>query len=200
MWESAHFADFARCYAAFFAIVLPQLDNMKTTAIACVAFVLLGPGLSARCHAQPEAEYAIKEAMPRTGSHIRLNIIESKGGIALNQKYAELSAQDRGKLHTLWESIPDGDEPPFPAKGLKPIHDAVYKAQQQLLVEGPLTLIATVNPQGKVDSVKVINSPSPEMTKFAASLVALTEFKPAICGGTPCQMDFPVYYKFLIKK
>jgi hypothetical protein len=49
-----------------------------------------------------------------------------------------------------------------------------------------------------VSGVKAWGSPSPEMTKFAASVLLLTRFKPAICGGQKCRMDFPLKYLFIV--
>jgi hypothetical protein len=60
-------------------------------------------------------------------------------------------------------------------------------------------LIATVEANGEVSSVKAIGSPSPEMTKFASTILLLTKFKPAICSGHPCRMDFPLWYEFQVE-
>lgn len=86
---------------------------------------------------------------------------------------------------------------PFPAKGLKPVHTAMYKGQQKLGVEGELHLLATVDAQGNVEEVKTYDSPSPEMTQYAAAVVLGTKFKPAICSDMPCRMDFRFSYQFV---
>lgn len=118
--------------------------------------------------------------------------------VALNLPYEKLSERDRANLHSWWESIPKGDEPPFPVKGLKPIFDGMLKAQHEFMVEGELTLIATIDTNGEVEQVKAIGSPSQQMTLFAASLVGMTKFKPAICSGKPCKMDFPFSFNFTV--
>jgi hypothetical protein len=51
-----------------------------------------------------------------------------------------------------------------------------------------------------LSEVKAIGSPSPEMTQFAASVLLLTKFKPAICGGQPCKMDYPFRFAFVMPK
>jgi hypothetical protein len=178
----------------------PASEPMKSALAAGFVTVAFGLNIQAPCLAQEsKPEYAIKEDAPRTGSLIRRNAIEFKN-VALNKRYAELSAQDRENLHSWWESLSDGDEPPFPEKGLKHIHDAVFKAQGKLMVEGDLFLIASVDPTGDVVEVKTIGSPSPEMTKFAASVVLLTKFKPGLCAGAPCRMDFPIRYRFVTRQ
>lgn len=173
-----------------------MLRHMKTTIIANIVSAIFGLGIATSCLAE-EAKYMIKEEEPRTGSRIRQTAMEIKG-VDPKKRYSQLSAEERARLHSWWESIPDGDEPPFPEKGLKPIHEMVYKAQQKLQVQGNIYLFATVDPKGDVIEVKAVDSASPEMTKFAGTVIALTKFKPAICSGKPCQMDFPVRYHFTL--
>jgi hypothetical protein len=159
---------------------------------------VLSSSIAANAMAQSApTDYTIREEEPHHGPHIVRTLLKTES-IAVNKRYHELSAEDRAKLHSWWESVPDGDEPPFPAQGLKPIHSAMLKAQYMLSVEGDLYLIATVDSNGNVSQVKAIGSPSPAMTKFAASVIGMTKFKPAICGGKPCQMDYPFSYKFSV--
>ena len=173
-----------------------MLADMKTALFSLA--VVLGSGVAVSCMAQSApTDYTIREDEPHRSPRI-LNTVLRSESVALNKRYHELSAADRGKLHSWWESVPEGDEPPFPAHGLKPIHSAMLKAQSMLSAEGDLYLIATVDGNGDVSQVKAVGSPSPEMTKFAASVIGMTKFKPAICGGKPCQMDFPFRYKFTV--
>ena len=76
---------------------------------------------------------------------------------------------------------------------------AIARAQQKLLVTGKLILVASVGPDGNVTEVKAIGSPSPEMTQAAASIVAVSKFKPAICKGQPCRMEFPFRFNFVVR-
>ena len=174
-----------------------MLGDMKKIIISIA--VVLGNGIAASCMAQSApTDYTIREDEPHHSALI-LNTRMRTDSVAINKRYHELSAQDRARLHSWWQSIPEGDEPPFPANGLKSIHSAMLKAQDMLSVEGDLYLVATVDSNGDVIQVKTVGSPSAEMTKFAASVVGLTKFKPAICGGKPCQMDFPFSYKFTLE-
>jgi outer membrane biosynthesis protein TonB len=110
-----------------------------------------------------------------------------------------MSPEERDAIHRYYEKIETGDEPPFPAEGLRPVHGAVAKAQQKLLVTGQLILLASVGPDGNVTEVKAIGSPSPEMVQAAGSIVAFTKFKPALCKGKPCKMDFPFVFNFKVQ-
>jgi len=85
-----------------------------------------------------------------------------------------------------------GDEPPFPVDGMKPIFNAVKKAQYKLKARGELNLAVTVGPDGKATKVEDFGSTNkPEMTEFAGSVLLMTKFKPAVCNGKPCAMQFP---------
>lgn len=99
----------------------------------------------------------------------------------------------------MWESIPDGDEPPFPLFGLKPVHQKVAAAQNRLLVEGPLVLVASVDATGEVTEIKAIGSPSQEMTMQVAGILYDTKFKPARCSGQPCAMQYPFSFRFTVR-
>ena len=145
-----------------------------------------------------DGEYAIKQDLPPTGSMIRRYEIQGSS-LPINKRYHDLSAEDRDQLNRLYERIEPGDEPPFPAEGLKPIYEAVGKAQARLLVTGKLILVVTVDSTGEASAVRAIGSPSEEMTKFAASVLMLTKYKPALCGGTSCRMDYPFSFSFNVR-
>ncbi|XLZ70289.1 energy transducer TonB [Massilia sp. SR12] len=169
---------------------------MKSALFICIAAAAASLAAPAPCPAQnAKPEYAIKEDAPPTGSSILRKGVRADA-IAINKHYHELSPEDRAYLHSLSDALPEGDEPPFPAKGLKPVHNAMYKAQAKLGVDGELHLLATVNSQGDVEEVKTFGSPSPEMTQYAVEVVLRTKFKPAVCAGMPCRRDFRFSYQF----
>jgi hypothetical protein len=92
--------------------------------------------------------------------------------------------------------VEPGDEPPFPADGLAPLYDTIRLGQQKLKVRGDLEVAVTVGSGGDAIDVQVLKSPSTEMTEFAASILLMTKYKPAVCKGQPCRMQFPVSIRF----
>ena len=154
--------------------------------------------LSAGAHAQAHPEYTIKEDAPRTGSSIRRNQVMPIQ-IAYNLPYAQLPESDKQAVHRQYDAIAQGDEPPFPVDKLRAVLNPIRKAQQRLLVTGELLLVATIGPDGQAQQVKAYGSPSPEMTTFAAQTLMLVSYKPAVCGGQPCTMDFPLNMKFVLQ-
>ena len=167
---------------------------MRALLSALVALVALVSAVTVSAQ-QSAPEMTLKESHPRTGSSIRRSVAFSHR-LPFNRRYEELSNEQRALLHSYYESIGPGDEPPFPLDGLKPIVSIIQRAQAKLLVEGDLSLLVTVGGDGVAREVEAIGSPSPEMTKFAASVLMLTKFKPALCGGEPCSMQFPLYLRF----
>lgn len=53
-----------------------------------------------------------------------------------------------------------------------------------------------VGADGKVTEVKAIGSPGAEMVQYAGAVLILTKFKPAVCSGRPCRMEFPLRQYF----
>jgi hypothetical protein len=151
-------------------------------------------GLSARA-APPAPVMALKEAS--NGEAFR-RVIPSSTRIPINRKYEELTAEQKQVLNDAYENVAPGDEPPFPLHGLKAIMEKLAKAQSRLRVEGELTLIVSVSPEGEATEVAAYGAPHPEMAQFAASLLLLTKFKPAMCSQRPCAMQYPFHAKFTL--
>ena len=119
--------------------------------------------------------------------------------IPINRRYHELTTEQRAIISSWYEHIALGDEPPFPADGLQPIHDAIGQAQAKALVKGEMLLLATVNAAGDVEEIKMYRSPSKSMTTFVSGVLMLTKFKPALCGGRPCRMEYPFTFTFSVQ-
>lgn len=169
---------------------MPRRYTEFTLGLCGVLLAVLGD-------AQVRPDYSIREDQPRTGSHIRQEV--ARASIPINLTYEQLSPDDRSALHANYESIAEGDEPPFPLEGLRALIDPIQRAQEKLLARGELFLVATIGPDGKAQKVLSYRSPSPEMTNFAAHALMLTAFKPAICSGNACTMDFPLRMTFRVE-
>jgi hypothetical protein len=176
---------------------------MSRIPFRCAASILVA-GMSVgvvspQCLAQQTTpEHAIKEEDPPIGSRIRRDEV-NWAALPVNQTYQQLTPEERAHVNSWYEHVAPGDEPPFPLDGMRSILDVVRKGQEKLLVTGKLYLVATVEPSGKVSAVKAYGSPNPEMAKFASEVLLLTKFKPAVCGGRPCRMDFPLSYNFKVE-
>jgi hypothetical protein len=165
--------------------------------LAVAAFGSLLLGAHRPAWAQSSApEYVIRQSDPSLGTNIRRAVV-SGGTIPLNRRYDELTADEKAAVRELYEGMDPADEPPFPANGLKPMYDAIQQAHERRFhVRGEMTLVATVGPAGDTLKVEAIRSPDPDMTRFAASVLFATKFKPAVCQGQPCTMDYPLRMRF----
>jgi len=111
--------------------------------------------------------------------------------IPLDKTYAELTPEQKAELHAMYENLPEGDEPPFPEAGLKPIFNAIRKAQRLRQAQGELNMAVTVGPDG--NAIKVEDRGGVydiQMTEIAQQVLLLTRYKPAVCKGQPCTMQF----------
>jgi TonB-like protein len=164
------------------------------SAVIVVAVILNACQASPVADEHPQlARYSIKQDEASTGSRREIVI----GGIVpFDKRYSELTVEQQRILKSHYERMGDADEPPFPVNGLRPIYLMLASGQQELRVHGPLTIFVEVDSQGRATKVSVLQSPSPEMTKFAASVLLLEKYKPAVCNGIPCTMEFPFRITF----
>jgi hypothetical protein len=133
-----------------------------------------------------------------TSSKIRWNRIQGSS-LPFDKAYADLTEDQKRIVRGQYEPMLDGDEPPYPIRGLGPIYKMIGAAQQKLRVEGPITLVVDVDSLGNATSVTAYGDPDPKMTKYLTRLVLLEKYKPAICQGKPCSMQFPFDITFSLQ-
>jgi Gram-negative bacterial TonB protein C-terminal len=174
---------------------------------ACVALLTTGFLVAAHTCAQPQPsnieplpppEYSIRDDYPSVGTNIKRRRVTSPS-IPINRRYHELTPEQQAIVRSNYEVIAAGDDPPFPAEGLRPLYKALGEGQRQLLVAGKLVVVATVDSQGDVQTVKVLSSPDKSLTQFVAKVLVATKFKPAVCGGKPCRMDYLLAVNFTLE-
>lgn len=148
-------------------------------------------------HAQdhPRPAYSLRQDDPSTGTNIKRAIVMG-GSVPYDKRYAELTPEQQAAVKALYEQLGPDDEPPFPVDGLAPILKAAAAAQQKLQVTGGLTMAVQVNPQGEATSVEVLRPVDPRMVQFIAAVLMLQKYKPALCNGSPCTMQFPFRMEF----
>jgi len=147
--------------------------------------------------ALPSAEYIIKQEQPTLGTNIPRRVSEASE-IPINRTYAQLTKEEQQLVKSQYEAMADGDEPPFPVAGLKPIYVAITKVHREVMERGELSMHADIDAGGNVTGVAVYHSPDPKITRAAANILVLTKFKPAVCGGAPCKMGFPLRIVFKV--
>jgi hypothetical protein len=138
--------------------------------------------------------YTVKESTSITGTNFHRDIIKA-GAIPLDKRYGQLTSEQKNILKSPYEKMGPADEPPFPSDGLMPILAPLAKLQEKtdFKFKGPLTLYVSVDNAGKATSVSVVDSPDPGIAKVAALALMSQTYKPAVCNGAPCSMQYPFH-------
>jgi len=143
--------------------------------------------------AQAAELFVIKESRPSAGS--RVKPVSASANVPFDKAYAELDAAQQAIVRDGYETLPESYEPPYPEKGLMPIYTAINQAldSSSKVVMGDLLAGAQVDEEGQVQNVSFYIPATEDLMKLAAFSLMKTRFKPALCNGQPCAMEFPLY-------
>jgi hypothetical protein len=139
---------------------------------------------------------------PQMGSYLKRTVFE--GSLPRYKTYAELGQEEKDMLKSAYENMPDKDEPPYPEYGMQEIWTPLSKLHQLMvrdgiLVRGNFYALVRVDGTGKGRSISILETPDTDFNKPAAIvLLKKVKYKPAMCNGAPCVMDFPVRIEFEI--
>jgi len=150
-------------------------------------------------HGIPDAPTLLTNVKTQSTGTLLKKRLRWTSSIPLNKTYEELTPEQKAEFRSLYESIKEGDEPPYPVKGMKPLFSAIQQGQDIMQARGQLDFVATVGPDGKathVDSLGGVTGVNArEMSEYVASVLMMAKYKPAVCGGQPCTMQFPFKLK-----
>ena len=142
---------------------------------------------------------SVQESQPELGSRIRKTISSSER-IPLNKTWSQLTAEERASLRANYEQMPETDEPPYPLKGMAPIIRQLSDIVGFKGIEGIFRIHVTVDGHGNATKADLIEYTTVEEAKIVAYvLVKKTKYKPAVCHGVPCTMDFPFRFRFEVR-
>jgi len=131
---------------------------------------------------------------PVAGTKIKTVIASSP--IPFNKNFAALSSEEQTLFKTRFDDLSITDTPPFPKLGLRALYRPIVEANQAIDAPGSLKLTATVNVNGFVETIKIVNSPDAKLTSVAKTVLLNTRFDPASCNGIACNMEFPLEITF----
>jgi hypothetical protein len=166
---------------------------MSLRPVQLLAVCLLAWGShAARADDLPRKQYEIR--VEETGTRLGRPAIRSS--LPLNRRYGELDEADRAALRADYEGMPAGDEPPYPAEGLMPVFVAIKAGMEKQGPLGTMTLVADVDSTGKVRHVDSFGKVDPDFARFASRVLVATPFKPGVCAGRPCNMQYLLRMEF----
>ncbi|MDK2125516.1 hypothetical protein [Parachitinimonas caeni] len=152
--------------------------------------VLIASMIAGQALAAGDAMFSLRDEDAPTGTHLRPVRMVSE--LPLDQTYASLESRFKQKIRDSYEKMAESDEPPFPAKGLRPLLKHILAEQDKAGIDakGTLALLASVDDAGVVQSVSSLETPDPKLAQVAGAVLMMTPFKPPRCNGQPCKMDF----------
>ena len=148
--------------------------------------------VAASAAAAEELPYRITDTL--TGSLLPQEIV--RAAVPFDGRYAELTADQKATLARDYDSLPAGDEPPFPLYGLRHMVRPLVRYADTYSPVGPLVASVMVDSQGRAGEVTVYRSPDPQLTRVVAGALALESYKPALCRGQPCRMAYVLRLDF----
>jgi hypothetical protein len=156
--------------------------------LACGAAALVLCCQHAKAIDDTPAQFTLRDGEARGGPHIRRDA--AAGAVAPNRRYAELSGGDKRALRAAYDGMAADDEPPFPANGMARLQKTIRAASGRLPEQGPLRMLVRVDSRGDASAVEILRSPGDKTSKLAAAALMAEKYKPGLCRGVPCAMEF----------
>ncbi|MGA0610208.1 hypothetical protein [Caldimonas sp. KR1-144] len=121
------------------------------------------------------------------------------GSIALDRSYADLAAEDRIAVRSLYEALPEDVVPPYPVGGPLAIYRVIGFARGLVRTTSKsLSMFVTIDEHGSATHVEVVGAAEPAMVEMVSGFVMKQQrFTPARCAGQPCTMQFPIRATFV---
>lgn len=121
------------------------------------------------------------------------------GTLPFDKAYHQMTKDEQQRVKGGYDMLYEGDEPPYPVRGLKEMFITFHKAASLWQATGLLRMDVLVDSEGNAESVTVYAAPYPDMKRLAAQIVMAEKYKPAICSGKPCAMAYPYKIEFKLE-
>lgn len=109
--------------------------------------------------------------------------------------WTALSAGERQTFKSGYKALEDGDEPPYPLDGLRPMISAISTLQGTFFDHyGQVRMNVLVGADGKAKSATTVGRVRDDVARYVGQTLMLTPYKPALCHGKPCDMIFAMCF------
>lgn len=143
---------------------------------------------------QDDSSYSLPE---RSASAIK-DARFSSHAIPMDKSYGEMTKPQQQAVRDQYPLLHETDEPPYPVRGLKYSLEriAAFRSAELVPSGGPLDIRAQIDAKGNATAFYVISTPDPKLSNFVASVLRKEKFKPGVCAGKPCTMEFRYVMNF----
>jgi hypothetical protein len=124
--------------------------------------------------------------------------IVMRGALPYERSYEQLSPEQKAAVRAQYDSVGPNDEPPYPKYGLSDVADAVARMPRRAPLEGEVILTVHVDEGGNAKSVSIYKTPDAKLSNVVAATLTRSKFKPGLCEGRPCAMDYVFKYYFKV--
>jgi hypothetical protein len=131
------------------------------------------------------ARYSLPSDHAAVGSLLPSKIAHSP--LPMNVGFDGLTPDQQRLVRSRYPALDVGDDPPYPIDGGKELYAALAKIAGHFNLRDEVLVYVTVGADGKAVSVTSIGKLDPEIKRTIGAAAALIKYKPAQCGGQPCQ-------------
>jgi hypothetical protein len=125
---------------------------------------------------------------PRPGTKFKQKLYKSD--VPFDTRYSDMSSTLKARVKAPYGGLKDSEHPPFPSEGTQAIYNPLFDANRELLSEGDVLAIAMISATGDVKQVSIYKSPKESIATMINYIISNTKFDPAICDGSPCEMEY----------
>lgn len=141
---------------------------------------------------------ALCASSPASIADAYLDRIVMRGALPYDRSYEQLTSEQKAALRVEYDSVGPKDEPPYPKYGLSDVADAVARMPRREPIEGEVILTVRVDERGDAKSVSIYKTPDAKLSNLVALTLTRSKFKPGLCEGRPCAMDYVFKYYFKV--
>jgi hypothetical protein len=143
-----------------------------------------------------DVKYSLKADETETGTNLKKTITVTS--FPLDLGWAKMSPQQRESIKSYYPALEEGDEPPYPEQGIKPVLMSMRETTRTYdLADSDITILVTVEPDGKASAASTMGDVNDKVRYFASVTAMAQRYKPAKCHGQPCRMVFGYRFKVL---
>lgn len=145
---------------------------------------------------QSEERFSIRDARP-IGSMLTMERVIAI--VPPDAPWEKLTEQQKNVVRDDYLGLAPGDEPPYPLKGTRAMHTAIADVYRKFTdFQGELTLYTLIGKDGVPKNATMIGAPHPDLGRYVGMVAMTQRFKPGICDGSPCELIYPVKFRFTV--